>query len=151
MQPRIEPKTVYQKQRTLTQALISIGEQAVSDGLEPSLIHLVKLRVSQLNHCAFCQHMHDNEARKDGETQGRLDILPGWRETPYFSARERAALAWAEALTLQSQGGVSDEQFELARAELGEDTLLSLTAIVVAINGWNRIAVAFGFVPMIAS
>lgn len=149
MQPRIAPKTFYQKQPTLTQALRSIGEQAVADGLEPTLIHLVKLRVSQINHCAFCQHMHANEARKDGESQARLDILPAWRETPYFSAQERAALAWAEALTLQSQGGVSDQQFEQARAELGEDMLLSLTAVVIAINGWNRVAVGLGFVPVI--
>jgi alkylhydroperoxidase family enzyme len=93
--------------------------------------------------------MHANEARKDGEKQSRLDVLPAWKEVPFFSARERAALSWAETLTLLAQKDIHDEDFALVREQFSEEEIVNLTAVIVAINAWNRIAVGFHFLPKI--
>jgi AhpD family alkylhydroperoxidase len=111
-------------------------------GLEKSLVHLVMLRASQLNGCAYCIDMHSKEARADGETEQRLYLLQAWREAPFYSARECAALAWCEAVThLDPVHGVSDDVYEQARAQFSERELMDLNLLVIMINGWNRIAV----------
>ena len=111
-------------------------------GLEKSLTHLVMLRASQLNGCAYCIDMHSKEARADGETEQRLYLLQAWREAPFYSARERAALAWCEAVTrLDPVHGVPDDVYEQARAEFSERELMDLNLLVIMINGWNRIAI----------
>lgn len=118
-----------------------------SSKLEPSLIELVKMRASQMNGCAFCLDMHSKDARAQGETEQRLYTLNAWRETPFFTDRERAALAWTEAVTLVSEDHVPDEIFEQARKHFSEEELTHLTLAIVTINGWNRFAIAFRAVP----
>jgi len=115
--------------------------------LDPSLIELVKMRSSQINGCAYCIDMHSKDARAAGETEQRLYALNAWRETPFFSDRERAALAWTEAVTLVSEGHVPDEVYAEASKQFYEEELVNLTMAVVAINGWNRLAIAFRAVP----
>jgi AhpD family alkylhydroperoxidase len=127
-------------------ALYAVGAYVAGSGLEHSLVELVQDRASQVNGCAFCLDMHTQDARAAGETEQRLYALSAWRETPFFTARERAALAWAEAVTLVA-GGVPDAVFEEARRQLTEKELADLTWAVVAINAWNRIAVSFRAVP----
>ena len=112
-------------------------------GLEESLMNLMKLRASYINGCAYCIDMHTKEARLAGETEQRLYAIPVWRETPFFTPRERVALAWAEAVTEISKGGVSDELRDAARAQFTEKELVDLTMVVVAINGWNRLSITF--------
>ena len=146
MQQRINQADVYKLQPALLKSLIGLGDAAASE-LEHSLIHLVKLRASQINGCAFCQHMHANEARKDGEQQHRLDVLPAWREVAIFSARERAALAWTEALTRLADQPVSDACFTEVRTQFSEKEIVNLSAAIATINAWNRIAVGFNFAP----
>ncbi len=116
------------------------------DGIDKPLMELVKVRVSQINQCAFCLDMHTKDARALGETEQRLYALSAWRETPFFSGRERAALAWAEANTLLPQG-LSDALFETVRAEFTEAQLTNLTLVIAAINAWNRFGVSFAPVP----
>ncbi|GLQ97357.1 carboxymuconolactone decarboxylase family protein [Dyella mobilis] len=111
-------------------------------GLEKNLVHLVMLRASQLNGCAYCMDMHSKEARADGETEQRLYLLQAWRESPFYSERERAALAWCEAVTrLDPVRGVPDEVYEQASTQFSERELMDLNLLVIMINGWNRIAV----------
>ena len=112
-------------------------------GLESSLLELLRIRVSQINGCAFCIDMHTKDARAGGESEQRIYALSAWREAPFFSDRERAALAWAEAVTRLADGGVPDEEFEATRAQFDEQELANLTYAVVAINGWNRLAISF--------
>jgi AhpD family alkylhydroperoxidase len=112
--------------------------------LEPSLLELVKMRASQINGCAFCLHMHTRDARKLGEREERIYLLDAWRESSFYSARERAALEWTEALTLVSDGGVPDEVFDAVRGHFSAQEMVDLTMAVVAINGWNRISIGFG-------
>ena len=114
-----------------------------SCGLESSLIELVKLRASYINGCAYCVDMHTTDARFKGETEQRLYAVPVWRETPFFTPRERAALAWTEAVTEISKVGVSDELFALAREHFTDKELVDLTMAVITINGWNRLAIPF--------
>ena len=123
------------------QPLIDLGQNVRAAGrLEPALIELVQMRVSQINGCAFCLDMHSKDARAAGETEQRLHLLPAWRETELYSERERIALAWAEALTgLEGPEPVSDALYECARQQFEEAELVDLTLLVVAINGWNRI------------
>ncbi len=116
-------------------------------GLEHSLLELVKTRVSQINGCAFCIDMHTKDARAAGETEQRLYALSAWREAPFFSERERAALAWTEALTLISRTGAPDDVYEEAKRHFPEKELVDLTLAIVAINGWNRLAIGFRAVP----
>ena len=113
-------------------------------GLEASLQELVKLRASQLNGCAYCLDMHSKDARAAGETEQRIYLLSAWREAPFYTPRERAALAWTEAVTLIGEGGASDELFREARAHFTDAELVNLTMAVITINGWNRLAVSFG-------
>jgi AhpD family alkylhydroperoxidase len=129
-----------------------LGLQAYVNGaeLEHSLKELVKIRASQINECAFCLHMHLRDARKAGETQERLDLIGAWREAPVYSSRERAALAWTEAVTLLADTHVPDDVYEAARAEFSEQELVDLTMAVVAINSWNRLMVAFRIPPGVA-
>ena len=118
-----------------------------SSKLEPSLLELVRMRASQMNGCAFCLDMHSKDARAAGETEQRLYTLSAWRETPFFTARERAALAWTEAITQISSSNAPDEIYEEARKEFTEEELVNLTVAIVAINGWNRLAIGFRSVP----
>lgn len=118
-----------------------------SSGLEPSLRELVKTRASQINGCAYCIDMHTKDARAAGETEQRLYALNAWRETPFYTERERAALEWTEAVTLIGEGHVPDDVFERVRAHFSEEELVKLTLAIVAINGWNRFAIAFRSVP----
>lgn len=119
-------------------------ERYVRDcGLEAPLLELVKMRASQINGCAFCLDMHSKDARAAGETEQRLYVLSAWREAPFYTERERAALAWTEALTLVSEDHVPDEVYEQASAHFSEKELVDLSLAVVAINGWNRLAIGF--------
>jgi AhpD family alkylhydroperoxidase len=111
-------------------------------GLEPNLLHMVKLRASQINGCAYCIDMHWKDARAVGETEQRLYGLAAWEESPYYSERERAALAWTEALTNVADGHVSDAAYDAARGQFSEKELADLTWAVAAINAWNRVAIA---------
>jgi AhpD family alkylhydroperoxidase len=148
MSERISRTAVYKAQPAIVQHLVGLAKAAEDSGLDKSHIHLIKIRASQLNGCAFCQHMHANEARKDGEQQHRLDVLPSWREvTSVFTAREQAALIWTEALTLVAGKGVSAQDYAAVAAEYSEQEIINLTALIVTINSWNRIAVAFHFQP----
>lgn len=110
-------------------------------GLEPSLIHLVKMRASQINGCAFCLNMHSQEARKDGEAEQRLYVLDAWRETELFSDRERAALAWTEALTLIAQTHAPDDVYGEVNAQFSDAEIANLTLLIGTINLWNRLAI----------
>ena len=128
-------------------AMFGLEAYLAKSGLEASLLHLLKFRVSQINGCAYCLDMHSKDLRAAGETEQRLYLLDAWRESPFYTERERAALAWAEAVTLVTEGHVPDEVYEQARAQFGEEELVNLTLAVVAINGWNRLSVAFRAVP----
>lgn len=128
-------------------ALGALEAYVRSSGLDPGLLDLVKTRASQLNRCAYCIDMHTKDARAGGETEQRLYALSAWRETPFFSERERAALAWTEAITLISHGSVPDALYEEARRHFSEKELVDLTLGLIAINGWNRLAVAFRTEP----
>jgi len=127
------------------------GVQAYVDqsGLERSLLELVKVRASQINGCAFCLVMHTNEARKRGESDERMYLLDAWHEAPVFTARELAALAWVEAVTLIADSHVPDEVYEEAREHFSEKELVDLTMAVIAINAWNRASIAFRVTPQL--
>ncbi len=125
------------------QALRDLQQYVDQCGLDKKLLELVKLRASQINGCAYCVDMHTKDARACGETEQRLYAVAVWREAPFFNARERAALAWTESVTLLSQTGVPDEIYQAARAEFSEKELVNLTLAVLAINSWNRLAVSF--------
>ena len=109
--------------------------------LEPALRELVKIRASQLNGCAFCLDMHSKDALASGEDEQRLNVLSAWRETPFYSDRERAALAWCEALTLLSESGAPDEVYGEVKRHFDEEEIVALTLAIVSINGWNRFEV----------
>jgi AhpD family alkylhydroperoxidase len=129
------------------------GLQAYVDqsSLEKSLIELVKIRASQINGCAFCLVMHTNDARKHGESDDRMHLLNAWHEAPVFNDRERAALAWTEAVTLVSETNVPDEVYEEARRHFSEKEMVDLTMAVVTINSWNRASIAFRAQPQVKS
>jgi AhpD family alkylhydroperoxidase len=115
--------------------------------LEPALIELVKIRASQINGCAFCIDMHTKDARAEGETEQRIYALPAWEETPFFTDRERTALALTEAITLVHEGRVPDEVYEKGRKSFSDEELVNLTLAIITINGWNRLAITFRYVP----
>jgi AhpD family alkylhydroperoxidase len=140
MQARINP---YKAAPDMMKALGALETAVQHGGLEPSLVDLVKTRASQINGCAYCIHMHTGEARARGETEERLYLLDAWRESPLYSDRERAALAWTEAVTLVSQTRVPDTVYEQARMAFSEAELVNLTMAVATINAWNRIAISF--------
>jgi len=144
MQPRIEVDKVAPDG---VKAMWGLENYVRRCGLEPALLELVKLRASQINGCAYCIDMHTKDARAHGETEQRLYALSAWRETPFFTDRERAALAWAEAVTQVPQTHVPDEVFEAARQQFGDKELVDLTLAVAAINSWNRLAISFRKVP----
>lgn len=124
-------------------AMLGLEQHARNSGLEHSLLELVKTRASQLNGCAYCLDMHTQDARAAGETEQRLYVLPAWREEPFYTPRERAALAWTEALTRLGEHGVPDEVYAQAREQFGEQELVDLSLAIIAINGWNRLSIAF--------
>ena len=127
-------------------AMLTLQQQADRSALAPRLLHLVKLRASQINGCAYCIALHVTQAEQASEAPQRLHLLPAWRESPGYDARERAALAWAEANTLLPQG-VSQQLFEEVREQFSEAQLANLTLAVVTINAWNRFGVSFAPVP----
>jgi AhpD family alkylhydroperoxidase len=131
----------------IVHAMLGLEKQVSKGGLDNKLLHLVRMRASQINGCAYCLDMHSKDARAAGETEQRLYGLNAWRETPYYSARERAALEWTEALTLVTEGHVPDEVYERVRQEFSDDELAHLSLAIVAINGWNRLNVAVRTVP----
>ncbi|MEK9970975.1 MAG: carboxymuconolactone decarboxylase family protein [Ferrovibrio sp.] len=122
-------------------AMMALEASFSQSGLEESLRHLVKLRASQINGCAFCIHMHSTDARKHGDSEMRLYMLNAWRESTLYSARERAALAWTEALTLVAQTGAPDSDYEQLKAQFSEAEIVQLTLMIGAINTWNRLQV----------
>jgi AhpD family alkylhydroperoxidase len=124
-------------------AVFGLEEYVRSSGLEPDLVELVKLRASYLNRCAYCVDMHSRDARARGESEQRLYAVPVWEETPFFTPRERAALAWTEAVTELGRSGVPDAVFEEVRQHFTEPELVNLTLAVIVINMWNRLAVSF--------
>jgi AhpD family alkylhydroperoxidase len=127
-------------------AMYGLGSYLAGCGLEHGLLELVKIRASQINGCAFCIDMHTKDARAAGEPEQRIYALNAWRETPFFSDRERAALAWTEAVT-SIGGGVPDDLYAEVRQQFSEKELVDLTWAVAAINAWNRIAISFRSVP----
>jgi AhpD family alkylhydroperoxidase len=144
MTPRLDPSKVSPD---AYRAIMGVELFVRHSGLEPSLLELVKLRASYMNGCAYCVDMHTKDARLAGETEQRLYAVPLWRETPFFTDRERAALAYTEAVTALGAGGVHDDVYDEAAAQFGERELVALTMAVVAINSWNRLAVTFRAEP----
>ena len=124
-------------------AMAGLEQYTRRSGLERSPLELVKTRASQINGCAFCLDMHTKDARAAGETEQRLHTLSAWRETPFFTDRERAALAWTETVTRVADTHVPDDVYEQARQHFSEKELVDLTLAIVAINGWNRLAISF--------
>ena len=132
---RVSPKAVS--------AMFGLQAYVNQSGLEPKLLELVKMRASQINGCAYCLDMHSKDARAAGETEQRLYLLDAWREVDLYSERERAALEWTEALTRITEGHVPDEVYAAVREHFSEAELVDLSLAVVAINGWNRLSIAF--------
>ncbi|MGH9431548.1 MAG: carboxymuconolactone decarboxylase family protein [Terriglobia bacterium] len=144
MEPRLNILAVAQGAMN---AMLGLGKYLAGCGLDHSLLDLITLRASQINGCAYCIDMHSKDLRAAGETGQRLYLLDAWRESPFYSERERAALAWAEAVTLVTEGHVPDEVYEEAKKQFNEAELVNLTLAIVAINGWNRLNIAFRTVP----
>jgi AhpD family alkylhydroperoxidase len=128
-------------------AMLGLEKYVRGCGLEHALVELIKLRVSQINECAYCIDMHWKDARAAGETEQRLYALSAWRESPFYSERERAALEWAETVTLVAETHVPDDVFARVREHFDEAEVVNLTMAVVTINGWNRLAISFRSVP----
>jgi AhpD family alkylhydroperoxidase len=144
----MEPRIDYVKTAPETGAgMMGLEKYVHRAGLDRGLLELVKLRASLINGCAYCTDMHTKVARSLGETEQRLYAASLWRETPFYSERERAALAWTEAVTLVSVDHVPDDVYDLARQQFTEKELVDLTLAIVATNGWNRLAIAFRTVP----
>lgn len=140
MKPRLD---YFAKAPELMQAVLTLNKAVEESGLEMSLLHLIKLRASQINGCSYCVDMHSREAREDGESERRLYLVAAWKESPLFTERERAAFAWVEAVTLISQGGVPDELYAATLKHFTEEELVKLTVAVAIINTWNRLSVSF--------
>ena len=140
MQPRLDHTKVSPG---ALKTMLDIEAYLAKCDLERPLILLIKMRASQINGCAYCLDMHSKDARAEGETEQRLYALDAWRETSFYTARERAALAWTEALTLIAKTHAPDDVYQAARAQFSEQELVDLTLAIVAINGWNRIAIGF--------
>ena len=124
-------------------AMLGLQDYVNQSGLESSLLELVKMRASQINGCAYCLDLHAREARAAGESEQRLYLLDAWREAPFYTDRERAALEWTEAVTRVSEDHVPDAAFEAVSNQFGEEELVDLTLAIVTINGWNRLAISF--------
>jgi len=147
-QPRLDMTKVNPD---LYKAMLGLQKYVDASGLDRKLLDLVKIRASQINGCAYCIVMHTNDARKHGESDESMHLLNAWREAPIYSARERAALAWTEAVTKVSDRHVPDEVYDEARRHFSEKELVDLTAAVIAINAWNRAAIAFRATPQLTS
>ena len=144
----MEPRIDYRKfSPEPLQALLAMEKYLAGCGLDHKFIHLLKFRASQINGCAYCIDMHSIDARAAGETEQRLYALDAWRETPFFNARERAGLAWIEAVTLVSNAHVPDSVYDEAKAHFSEKELVDLTYLAATINAWNRLAIALRSVP----
>ena len=140
----MESRLDYQKfSQEGLQAMRAMEKYIANCGLDHKFVHLLKLRASQINGCAYCLDMHSKDARAAGETEQRLYLLDAWRETSLYSERERAALEWTEALTLIGEGHVPDAVYDAVREHFSEEELVNLALAVVAINGWNRLSIAF--------
>ena len=144
MEARLDPRKVAAE---AMQEMSRLHAYVARCGLEHGLLELVKLRASQMNGCAWCMDMHTKELRAAGESEQRLYLLSAWRECPFYSERERAALAWTEALTVLEKSDVPDSIYTQARAQFSEEELVKLTLAIVAINAANRINIAFRSVP----
>jgi AhpD family alkylhydroperoxidase len=142
MKARLNP---YKASPEVMKAVEALETAIVGSGLDHALIELVKTRASQINGCAFCIHMHTRDARAHGETEERLYLLDAWRESPLYTEKERAALAWTEALTLISETHAPDADYEELRRHFDETEAVNLTALIGMINTWNRIAIGFRF------
>ncbi len=140
MKPRID--LIRVSPRGL-QAMLGLQNYVNQSGLEPSLLELMKMRASQINGCAYCLDMHTKDARAAGETEQRLYLLDAWREAPFYSERERAALTWTEALTILHEEHVPDDAFATVREHFSEQEIVNLSLAIVAINGWNRLMIGF--------
>ncbi|HVB57487.1 MAG TPA: carboxymuconolactone decarboxylase family protein [Candidatus Acidoferrales bacterium] len=144
----MEPRIDYRKAAPgAISAMLGLENYVRSSGLDPALLELVKLRASQINGCAYCVDMHTKDARAGGESEQRLYASVVWRETPFFTERERAALAWTDAVTQVSHEHVPDEVYEFAHRHFNDKELVDLTFAIIAINGWNRLAISFRAVP----
>jgi AhpD family alkylhydroperoxidase len=144
MQPRLD----YQQASPQgVQAMLQLERVVRESGLERKILELIKTRASQMNGCAYCIDMHTKDARAHGETEQRLFALSAWREAPFFTGKERAALQWTEAITDIQRGHAADDVFEEVRKHLTDSELVSLTLAITTINAWNRIAIAFRLVP----
>ncbi|WP_157016031.1 carboxymuconolactone decarboxylase family protein [Mesorhizobium xinjiangense] len=140
MQPRLD---YWKMEPKLMNSLLAFNKDVEDSGLEKSLVHLVKLRASQINGCAYCVDMHTNEARKDGESEQRLYLVAAWRESPLYSGRERAAFAWTDRLTRLADGEVDDALYAEMLEHFSESEIVKLTLLIGVINSWNRVAVPF--------
>lgn len=140
MADKINPLTVAPREMKAWHA----ASMTINASLDPKLVHLVEIRASQINGCANCLNMHTVFAREEGETEQRINLLPAWREAPCYSERERAALAWTEALTRISEGHTHEAAYEALKAQFSEAEQIQLTLAINIINGWNRLAVGFG-------
>jgi AhpD family alkylhydroperoxidase len=144
----MEPRLDYRKfNHEPLNALLALEKYITACGLDHTFVHVLKLRASQINGCAFCVDMHSLDARAAGETEQRLYALNAWRETPFFDERERAALAWIEAVTLVSETHVPDSLYDETRRHFTDQEIVDLTYVAVAINAWNRLAIALRSVP----
>ena len=128
-------------------AMLGLEKLIRESSIDEKLVHLLKMRASQINGCAYCLDMHSKDARSLGETEQRLYGLDAWREAPYYTDREQAGLEWTEALTLVADGHVPDDVYNEARLQFSERELVDLSLAVIAINGWNRLAISFRTVP----
>ncbi|SDZ62661.1 alkylhydroperoxidase AhpD family core domain-containing protein [Pseudomonas sp. NFIX28] len=146
MEPRLD---YYSASPEAIKGLLMFEAHNYGLSIEQPLLELIKIRVSQLNQCAFCTDLHAVQARQRGESERRLHALSVWRDSGWFSPRERSALAWSESVTLLPDSVVPDELFQAARAEFSERELVDLTVVVAAINCWNRLAVAFRQQPSV--
>jgi AhpD family alkylhydroperoxidase len=145
MTPRVNPASYIKS--GLGQAILALQRQVETSGLEHSTLELVKIRASQINGCAYCLDMHTKDARALGETEQRIYALSAWRETPFFTDRERAALEWTEAVTQVASSHVSDSVYDAVAPHFSESEIVALTFAVVTINAWNRLAISFRAVP----
>lgn len=143
----MEQRIGYEKGGDALKAMYGLELYLAKSSIERKLLDLIKFRVSQINGCAYCLDMHSKDLRQEGETEQRLYTLDAWRETPFFTDRERAALAWAEAVTLITEGHVPDELYEETRKQFNEQEMIDLTLAVTTINSWNRISIAFRTTP----
>ena len=144
MKPRIEYAQVAPG---AVEAMRALETYVRTCGIDPKLLELIKIRASQINGCAYCLDMHTKDARTQGETEQRIYALNAWRETPFFTEKERAALAWTESVTQVSTSQVPNEVYEIVRQYFDEKEIVNITTAIVAINGWNRFAVSFRSVP----